>query len=72
MNYIIFFATFTVFLCEAIFHYNIGKHGSISVSTLSFPPFKEFVDIVIVLAIFSFIDEFVISYLHKYYDITPY
>lgn len=69
MNYIIFFVTFTVFLCEALLHYNIGKHGSISVSTLSFPPFKEFVDIVLVLALFSFIDEMIISYLHTHYNI---
>ena len=57
---ITFAVTFVVFLLEALLHFNVGKHGTMSLSNLSLPNAMELVDIVKVLAIFSAINAYAV------------
>jgi hypothetical protein len=55
---IVFFSTFILFTIEALFHFNIGKNGLIS---LNCPSFVDCLKMVGVVAFFSAINSFIIS-----------
>lgn len=55
-----YIVTFVVFFMEALFHFNLGKYGTISLTNLSIPQGQELFDIVKVLAIFSAINSYLV------------
>ncbi len=55
-----FAVTFCTFLAEALFHYNLGKHGTLSLAALTLPSGGELFDIVKVLVVFSAINAYLI------------
>lgn len=65
---IIFFVTFTVFFIEAIIHYNIGKSGKLNYN-IEFPELHSLSQIVIIIAIFSFINSRLISFIYSHFKI---
>lgn len=56
---IVFIVSFIVFTLEAFIHYNIGKTSKVTLD-FEIPTFKEFLHIIGVVAIFSFINSVVI------------
>lgn len=58
---IVFFVTFVVFFTEAIIHYNIGNKES---TTIQLPDSNSLFQIVITIAIFSFINSRIISFIN--------
>lgn len=64
MKSIIFYTTFSVFLFEAILHYNIGlKNGTQTKKLIYFPESKEFLKIVFFVFVFSYINAHVAHYI---------
>lgn len=64
MQLLVTVATFCVFLVEALFHYNIGVNGHSKQYHIVIPKLGHFLEIALVVAIFSIINGFVIRYLH--------
>ncbi len=60
MQLIALVVTFCVFFAEALFHFNLGKTGTISLKSLSIPQGPELFNIVKVLAFFSVLNAFLI------------
>jgi len=60
---IVFVITFIVFFIEALLHYNIGKVEKIE--DVRFPDRHEFIEIVTILFIFSWINTYVINWFKK-------
>ena len=58
---IVFFTTFTLFLTEAIIHYNIGHHSK----KIQWPSGKEMLLILGTVATFSLINSFFVWRLEK-------
>ena len=68
MNLVLYLVTFAVFFAEALFHFNLGKYGTISLSSLSLPDGRELFDIIKVLAIFSGINAYLIPIVQSYLE----
>ena len=62
LSIIVFFSTFSIFTFEALFHYNIGKNG---LTRFEIPPIKNFIKIISIVLLFSFIDTLLIRWLNK-------
>jgi len=54
--------SFALFTTEALVHYNLGEYDRL---TLKFPPTKEFIEILMVVAAFSIANGFILSKLLK-------
>jgi hypothetical protein len=59
---IVFTVTFTLFLIEALLHYNYGKDDY---SQFHLPTTKEFLQIGVTVFIFSFLNSFILRQLAK-------
>lgn len=62
---VIFLTVCFFFTLEAILHYSIGKTGNFS---LVFPPFKDFIKIVTVVVVFSFLSTVVQNMIVNYFE----
>mgnify|MGYP001555409750 CR=1 FL=1 len=62
---IVFYSTLTVFSLEAILHYNIGKNGDREKGKFYFPNSEEFIKLIGVVVVFSYINGVVVSKISK-------
>lgn len=62
LSLIIFFSTFSIFVMEALFHYNIGKNG---LRQFEMPLVKNFLKLVLVVMLFAFINTLFIRWLNN-------
>ena len=59
----VFISTFCVFLLEGLFHYNVGNNG---LRKFRFPNSYDLCKIVLILAIFSYINAYISKYIFDY------
>lgn len=61
---IVFIVTFSLFFTEAILHYNYGHKGE----SFKFPDQKSLIQIILTVALFSFLNSYILDILsQKYY-----
>ena len=62
ISIIVFTSTFLIFIFEALIHYNIGKN---QFRRFELPPIKAFMQIFMVVLIFSFIDTMLVRFINR-------
>jgi hypothetical protein len=62
---ITFVATYTMFMAEAVLHYNLGIHKKTNDKKFVMPPKKDFLKLAAITGVFSILNGFVINELMK-------
>jgi hypothetical protein len=57
--------TFTVFMAEALIHYNIGVHKDEKIQGFVFPPSNDLLKLALVVGVFSIVNGVMIQKLTK-------
>jgi hypothetical protein len=62
---ITFLVTYTMFMTEAVFHYNLGVHKNSSEKKFVMPPKKDFIKLALITGLFSLLNGVVVNQIMK-------